>query len=65
MNDVDGKSTVACVGILHVIYYVSSMQESLEFYTEMLGLTTVDSLGDGERLLRTADTKPRLNSATQ
>src|ERR1035437_396208 len=53
MNDDTNKSAVTCVGISHVIYYVTSMRESVQFYTDVLGLKVVDSLGDGGRFLRT------------
>lgn len=49
---------VRCASIAHVIYYVSSMQDSLSFYTDLLGLSVVDSLGEGGMFLR-SDGSPR------
>jgi catechol 2,3-dioxygenase-like lactoylglutathione lyase family enzyme len=44
-------------GIAHVIYYVSSMDASVAFYTNVLGLEVVDSLGDAGLFLRVADSE--------
>lgn len=52
MNNPKTGSVTRCTGIAHVIYYVSSMQRSVEFYSDLLGFEIVDSLGDSGLFLR-------------
>jgi catechol-2,3-dioxygenase len=52
MTSPKADSVTRCTGIVHVIYYVSSMQPAVAFYRDLLGFEIVDSLGDAGLFLR-------------